>query len=54
MGRRKDGMPRHLPVYLPKAHGGCTCDCHTSQWVKHIAPCCYPLRDPDNEYADLD
>ena len=26
-------------------YGGCTCDCHVSGAVKHIAPCCSPVAD---------
>ena len=27
---------------LPKAYGGCTCDCHRGPGVKHVMACCYP------------
>lgn len=22
--------------------GECRCDCHESEWVQHVGPCCYP------------
>lgn len=30
---------------LPPSYHGCSCDCHTSEYVKHFAPCCYPDSD---------
>lgn len=29
---------------LPKAHDGCTCECHRVPGVYHCVPCCGPSR----------
>lgn len=43
---------RHVPERRrPRAYGGCRCDCHRVDSVKHIMPCCYP---EDSEDATVD
>lgn len=47
--REGDGLDTLLaqrqPSGLPKAYGGCTCSCHRTPGVMHIAPCCRPSDD---------
>lgn len=42
----------------PPGYGGCSCQCHYWQGVKHFAPCCYPqtthsLSDTFSEVMDV-
>jgi len=38
---------------LPKAYGGCTCDCHRMPNVCHCAPCCYPSNEQEENSMNV-
>lgn len=36
---------------LPPAHGGCTCPCHRTPGIMHVAPCCKPKAAEEPDFA---
>lgn len=39
---------------LPRAYGGCSCDCHRMAAVYHCVPCCGPGRHPADNFDGVD
>lgn len=38
------------PAGLPKSYNGCTCSCHRTPGIMHMAPCCRPSLHIDAEW----